>query len=159
MLITQSQLKSLLHYNQDTGLFTRLKGTRKLGWLNTRGYKSIGMFGREYKQHRLAWLYVYGYMPIEIDHINHNKEDNRIVNLRDVSHMENMRNSKRSKSNTSGVTGVNYDKESNKWRVRISIDGVRVNFGVFKNKEDAIMVRKEAERKYGYHKNHGELNE
>ena len=88
-----------------------------------------------------------------VDHIIHNDEekrglDNRKSNLRIVNPTQNAQNSKKSIRNTSGVKGVNWDKKRNKWRVRITIDGKRIELGWFDNKEDAIKVREETENKY-----------
>lgn len=88
-----------------------------------------------------------------VDHIIHNDEekrglDNRKSNLRIVNPTQNVQNSKKSIRNTSGVKGVNWDKKRNKWRVRITIDGKRIELGWFDNKEDAVKVREETENKY-----------
>ena len=87
-MITQSKLKELVNYDQDTGIFTWKKRTSNrikigdiIGNLHNCGYIEMGVNGKRYLAHRLAWLYVYGYMPKLIDHINTNKQDNRICNL------------------------------------------------------------------------------
>lgn len=108
-----------------------------------------------YLEHRLIWLWVHGYLPGEIDHINGNGHDNRLENLRDVSHKENCRNVKRSKANTSGTTGVGWLAENKKWRAVIWVDEKQINLGSFNCKDAAISARKKAEADYGFHKNHG----
>jgi len=104
----------------------------------------------------LAWLYVYGTMPKEqIDHINHVRDDNRIINLREVTHSENHKNRTKQSNNTSGVTGVHWLEEKERWQAYIKGDDKKIHLGTFKNKNDAISARKEAEIKYNYHSNHG----
>lgn len=84
-----------------------------------------------------------------VDHINtHHPEDNRKANLRIVTHSENSMNHKLSKRNTSGVTGVGWIRKIDLWRARITINGQEINLGLYKNKDDAIKARKEAEEKY-----------
>ena len=119
-MITQKELKDLLHYDPETGVFTWLKsgkGRKANGETRglTNGYFTIRINWRQYKAHRLAWLYVYGVWPKgQIDHINHNTTDNRIANLREVTNQENHRNMSLSKNNTSGVTGVYWGKQLEK---------------------------------------------
>ena len=110
--------------------------------------------------HRLIWCYYYGKWPesdLVIDHINGNFRDNRIVNLRLVTHTENNKNRSTPKDNTSGHLGIHRVKNRGKWQVQIGVNGKNVHVGYFKNKDDAIAARKEAEIKYGYHKNHGRI--
>jgi hypothetical protein len=92
MELTQRELKRHLHYNPATGVFTRRialsypsKVGEVAGTLLPIGYVSIRINGRRYYAHRLAWLYVYGEFPIEVDHRNENRRDNRISNLLSVS--------------------------------------------------------------------------
>ena len=162
-MITQERLKKLLHYDPETGLFTRLvrvcncvqvgdiTGTKATG-----NYLRMMIDGSPYMLHRLAWLYMYGAWPKdEIDHINHVRDDNRILNLRNVNSTENGRNQKLHITNTSGVCGVFLRKNTNIWYVQMRIGGKNVHIGNFKNFDDAVFARKEAEIKHGYHKNHG----
>lgn len=83
-----------------------------------------------------------------VDHVNHNKLDNRKINLRICSQGENTFNHKMYKTNTSGYPGVSWHKKANKWRVRIQIKGKEINLGLFEDLDEAIKVRKEAEIKY-----------
>ena len=84
-----------------------------------------------------------------IDHINSDhKEDNRKNNLRVTTQDKNVLNKKRQKNNKSGKTGVFFDKQNNKWRAYIKYQGKQYSLGTFINKEDAIKVRIEAEKKY-----------
>lgn len=84
----------------------------------------------------------------DVDHINHNKLDNRKCNLRIVFDYENMWNQKIAKNNTSGATGVYSIKNKNKWMSRIMVNGNEIYLGTFNTFEEALKVRKEAEEKY-----------
>lgn len=151
-LITQDRLKSLLTYDPDTGEFrwrTRRGGNAVSGSLagarNTEGYVHIQIEGKKYKAHRLAWLYVHGQHPDEIDHVNRIKDDNRIANLRSVTHAQNGQNQSKPKNNTSGHIGVDFHKRSNRWRARIKIGGKLRDIGYFDSKEAAAKARANAE--------------
>lgn len=111
---------------------------------------------RAHFAHRVAWAIHHGEWPKgEIDHINHNPADNRIENLRDVSHAENQRNLSMLRTNKSGVTGVLQTGPNNLWYARIKHAGKMLHLGAFERFEDAVAARKVAEAKYGYHPNHG----
>lgn len=110
--------------------------------------------------HRLLWCHYYGKWPesnLVIDHINGDNSDNTIDNLRLVTHTENNRNRSTPKDNTSGHVGLYWMNSKKKWLVQIGSNGKNVHVGYFKNKDAAIAARKEAEIKYGYHKNHGRI--
>ena len=92
---------------------------------------------------------------MEIDHINGIPSDNRISNLREVSHAQNMQNAKMRADNKSGVTGVSWCKQSEKWIAYICFLGEMETLGRFDVKMEAVRHRREAEERYGFHKNHG----
>jgi len=120
------------------------------------GYIHIRVDGKDLKSHRLAWMYMYGTFPdADIDHINGIKTDNRIINLRDVSRSENHKNKPIQRNNTTGCVGVSWNKDLNKWRVRIQTDGKSIHIGMYSDYNDAVASRKNAERISGFHKNHG----
>jgi len=162
-ILTQPYLKKILDYAPDTGVFVwKIAKSKNIrvgavaGCINSLGYRVIKIDRRTYLAHRLAWLYVYGEFPDnQIDHINQAKDDNRILNLRDVTVSENGKNAKMSKNNTSGINGVCWYKRRKKWRVRINVNGKLKHLGYYEDLKLAALVRKEAEIKYGYHKNHG----
>jgi hypothetical protein len=156
-------IKKYLRYDAETGkIFWKLnkggngKAGNEAGWMDKGGYFIIEINRKKYKAHRIAWLLTYGSWPEdEIDHINGNTKDNRLENLRDVSHRENLRNKKIYKNNTSGTIGVSFDKSKQGYQASIQINGKSKNLGVFKNKEEAIAARAAANIKYNFHENHG----
>jgi len=161
--ITQDYLKQLLAYDPGTGVFVR-KTTRAsnaqlgdvAGWVNERRYRLIKIDNITHRVHRLAWLYVYGKFPTnEIDHINHDRSDNRIANLREATSHENSLNKELQARNTSGVNGVTWRKMEKKWCAQIGVNGETLHLGRFINFDDAVVARKAADKKYGYHENHG----
>lgn len=123
--LTSERLKELLWYSPETGSFTWLvtrPGTAKKGTIagrvNNKGYRHISVDGKRYAAHRLAWFYVYGKWPAyQIDHINRDKDDNSISNLRDVDQSTNLANTGPQKNNTSGVKFVH--KSGKRWIVSI----------------------------------------
>jgi len=141
-------LKTHLHYDPNTGLFTwlqptsnRVKAGAQAGKLRKDGYVSIGLNGRQILAHRLAWLYTHGNWPAkEIDHINRNRQDNRIDNLRDVTRSENALNIGPHADGSSGSRGVSWDKIRKGWRVQLRIKGKQTYVGVFKNIDEAILA-------------------
>lgn len=108
-------------------------------------------------QHRIAWYLVHGYWPKEVDHINHKRTDNRLCNLREVSHTTNMRNKSLDRRNRSGISGVLFNESTELWSVLISGDKYRHEVGPFDDFFEACCVRKSAEHQIGYHENHGRV--
>jgi hypothetical protein len=120
------------------------------------GYLRVRLFGRSYPAHRVIWALHYGKWPEgQIDHINGDPADNRIENLRDVSHAENGRNQRLHRTNTSGFAGVNWRARSRRWLASITVNGRRKHIGCFAALADAVAARKAAEAALGYHPNHG----
>ncbi|WP_158235398.1 HNH endonuclease [Caulobacter sp. FWC2] len=112
--------------------------------------------GRDYRAHRIIWLIQTGEWPAnDIDHINGARDDNRWVNLRDVSGFENHRNKIISPRNTSGVNGIHYEKARKKWQVRIKSEGRSIALGRFDTLEEAIAARAAADAKHGFSPRHG----
>lgn len=142
--LTQSRLRELLDYNRDTGVFTWLQYRSQLaragsaaGRVNmTTGYVEIQIDGTRYKAHRLAWLYCHGVMPDkQIDHINSNRTDNRITNLRVATRSQNQQNTGLTKANKSGRKGVYF--RDGKWLAQAQINGKKYHLGRHKTIDEA----------------------
>jgi hypothetical protein len=156
MTLTAEQLKATLDYDAGTGVFLwKIRPSRAVkagdvaGCTEKRiGYITIGIAGRIYKAHRLAWLYTHGEWPRGlIDHINGNKADNRICNLRNVFADGNSQNVRKPNvRNKSGFMGVIWFQ--NKWRASMSVNGKSKWLGDYSTPEEAHQVYLEAKRKY-----------
>lgn len=160
-MIAQAELKELFNYDADIGVFTnkidrgRVKAGDVSGTLNT-GYIRIRIYVDRYLAHRLAWLWVYGEFPSgDLDHINHDRLDNRIKNLRLADKVINGKNMSLGKRNSSGIMGVSWNNKEKRWKAQISINKKRVYLGGFDDFFECACVRKSAENKYDYHENHG----
>jgi len=117
-------------------------------------YRHVRVNGKLYRAHRLIWLLVHKVWPEnQIDHIDGNSLNNRLENLRDVTHAENGRNQKKRKTNTSGHTGVGRFRD--KWKAQIAVSGRVIYLGLFTDLDEAVTARKAAEVKYNFHANHG----
>lgn len=145
MELTQELLKSLLHYDPETGVFTWIKarkGTRVgriADHVSNRGYVEIRVRRRLYKAQRLAFLYMTGKWPAgEMDHRNEIKTDNRWRNLRDGTHQDNCQNQRKpTRASSTGIRGVMWYKQTQRWHVQIHVDGRKIHLGYFTNQEDA----------------------
>lgn len=123
---------------------------------NDFGHAVTSVQGIRYKAHRVIWAMVYDKWPKgEIDHINGVADDNRLCNLRDVSHKGNLRNQKLRSSNTSGVNGVSWAKREGKWKAHVTVDGKTRYLGMHDSIEAAASARAKADSLYGFHENHG----
>ena len=143
-MITQTTLKENLFYNEDNGLFywaihrRRVKQGSVAGTVRKDGYIQIKVAGHFFLAHRLAWLYVHGEFPsLMIDHINQDKKDNRILNLRIANKSQNAQNTLPPRTNTSGYKGVSWNRHVNKWRASIKLNQVSKHLGFFDCKEMA----------------------
>ena len=155
ILLDQNYLRKILDYDPNTGQFTRLvrKGGAKIGnkaGILSHGYLRIKINKKRYAAHRLAWLYVYGVWPTNhIDHIDGDKINNRINNLRDVNHATNMQNQHSAQSgNKSGFLGVSKNSSSNNFSARINVNGKRIQIGTYPTPEDAYSAYLSAKLKY-----------
>ena len=160
-MITQERLKELLIYDLNTGEFTRRVYVRghKVGeqvGFDWNGYRGIKVDGKGYQAHRLAWLYVYGEHPKQqIDHINRDKTDNRITNLRDVSGSQNRENQLSPyKNNKLGVQGVSKWKQ--KYKAQIQVAGVVTYLGLHETIEEAHQAYINAKNKYHIQEHHND---
>lgn len=128
-------------------------GYEALSGVSNNGYKSGSLSGVKLLAHRVCWAIFYGEWPDgEIDHIDGNRLNNKISNLRCVSRSENAKNL----SVKSGeLRGVYWYPQTSRWVAKIQSEGIQYHLGYFRNKQDAIKARRDAEDKYGFHKNHG----
>ena len=144
MKLTADRLRELLHYDSETGNFTRLvarKGHAKgeIAGCAVGRYTVIHLDGVDHYAHRLAWLYVTCEWPEEtIDHIDRDTHNNRWANLREASVADQRQNSRLSRRNTSGHKGVSWDSRRRKWVASIGRDGRRHYIGRFERLEDAV---------------------
>lgn len=158
--VDQDRLKTVVNYDPETGVFTWKIATSNrnpvgspAGTTTNAGYRSMTIDGKRYLAHRLAWLYVYGEWPTsDLDHINLDRTDNRIANLREASRGQNMANGNLRKDNTSGCKGVYWNKQSSKWRVTIQKNGRMIQIGMFASYDDAVRAATKARQEI-----HGEF--
>ena len=116
---------------------------------NGEGYRCGAIMGESLKAHWVVWALHYGaWCPKQIDHIDGDKSNNAIGNLRMASHSENQRNKGKNKNNSSGFKGVSWREDRQKWYASIGVDGKQKNLGYFDNKEDAAIARDVASKKY-----------
>lgn len=180
-LPSQETLKELLDYNPDTGIFTwkyrdekyfqngkyssdrlaktwNAKNAGKTAFtsVSVRGYLQARILGKAYIAHRVAWKWLYDEEPEAIDHQNHDRTDNREINLRAASYALNNKNRGLGTNNTSGYTGVHWCKQRNIWKAKLKINKHVIHLGSFKTIEEAVKARKQADVKYGFHENHGD---
>ena len=156
--ITYEQVRKLFRYDSNSGeLFwekrtsSMCKMNKPAGNIGSHGYRTIMVKYINYLSHRLVWLYHYGYFPEnEIDHIDQNKLNNHINNLREVSSTCNSRNCGNRKDNISGVKGVVPYKSRSKWRAHITVSGKMITLGYFVKFVDAVMARYEKEKELNW---------
>lgn len=179
-IITPELCRQLLRYEPETGkLFWRKRtaamllrhGIRDSGFIRQwhgrfagkealaslhDGYRVGRIFNTMMRAHRVIWAIIHGEWPTDdIDHINGDRSDNRISNLRAVVRRTNCRNVSLRSNNTSGCVGVSWSKSKNRWAAQIGVEGRVIPLGRFKIYEDAVTARKAAERRFGFHPNHG----
>lgn len=121
------------------------------------GYMCGRFNGIHYLAHRIIWKISTGRDPLHIDHINGDRADNRLINLRSIHPSENAKNLAVSSRNTSGVMGVFWHRTNKRWNANINNGKKLVHLGTFGSKEEAVEARTKASVKYGYHANHGRL--
>lgn len=144
-------LNSILSYC-DGMLYAKVtRGNVKAGKLlgnDHGGYKRLCILGAHYLVHRIIWKMHHGYDAINIDHINNNRSDNRIENLKEITHKDNARKQIMPINNSSGFIGVSLVKASNKYRSMIGVDGNDIVIGTFSDINEAATAYNDAARKY-----------
>lgn len=153
--LSQSQLQDLFAYDSTTGALTyktspakKIKINDKVGSLNGCKYLQVCINKKYYLVDRIIWLHQKNYIPTTLTHINKNKLDNRIENLKEVKRSTNNPNRAINSNNSSGYRGISYHKQTNKWRVVISINKKKIYLGGFVDINDAITAREKAEEFY-----------
>jgi len=150
-MLTQEYLHQVFDYI-DGHFYRKIKTSSfaKLGKINrqgNRGYVIVSVCGRQYLAHRLAWLYVYGFMPSMIDHIDGDKTNNKIENLRSCNYSTNAMNSGVKKRNKLGVKGV-FASKNGKYVAQICVNYKRIHLGTFETVDDASKAYAVASRHY-----------
>ena len=164
--VTPEMLRAVLSYNPASGELTwlprsnaqwsgRWAGKPALTCVGVHGYRHGAVFGIGFLAHRVAWALAHGEWPNFIDHINGDRADNRLSNIRNVRWLENGRNYAISKANKSGHTGVSIHQPTQKWRASIAVLGKHIFLGSFPTEEQAVAARKAADAEHGFHANHG----
>ena len=146
--LTAERARELLDYDPDTGVLTWKVGRRGparagavSGYLGGNGYLRTRVDGRMYRNHRVAWLIATGSWPADqIDHINGDRTDNRLANLREATARQNAHNTGLPVNNTSGFKGVHWHNHKGKWRAQVSHDGRLIYIGYFDTPEQASVA-------------------
>lgn len=157
--LTIARLRELLDYDPSTGVFMwkehsrggRAMPLKEVGGISAQGYRSTSIDGRRYQVHRLVWFWHHGYFPENnIDHIDRDKLNNRIENLREASKVCNARNCGNHSHNTSGVKGVSSCSKTARhgkpWKATIAINKKQRHLGVFADITEAVAHRLAAEQ-------------
>lgn len=152
-MITAEELRELVHYDQDSGVFTRLKRTSNstnigdiVGNVNAGGYIEMRVGGKRSYGHRLAFLWMTGEMPKIVDHINGVRTDNRWVNLRAADDTLNAENKRNRPIGSNPLLGVSWHKGARKWTCAIKVRGEYVYLGLFVDPEEAHRAYLKAKR-------------
>lgn len=158
-MIALGRLTEILNYDPETGEFhwkVARGGFQKgsiAGSIDSKGYVTIKICGKDYKAHRLAWIFVYGEWPSKpLDHIDMNRGNNGIRNLREATQFENFQNRKAYRSSKTGVKGVCLHKSTGKFCAQIRANGKRFYIGLFETLEAADRAVRAAREKL-----HGEF--
>jgi hypothetical protein len=163
--ISHEKLLELLDYDAETGELVRRCNVRGLGpnriggrprFEGPNGYAAIGADSLKYLYHRLVWFWHHNEWPEVIDHVDGDKQNNRIENLRACTQSQNLCNAQIPSDNKSGFKGVSWSSSANKWRARCGLHKVQHNLGVFDTREEAAeAVRAFRSGLHGAYTNHG----
>jgi HNH endonuclease len=157
---SQEYLHSKFEY-KDGQLYWKVatRGNRigdKAGCSHGDGYVSVGVDGKKLMAHRIIFCMQHGYMPELVDHINGDRKNNRIENLRAATKRQNAQNTKLRGNSSTGLKNVRWHKLEKKWQVSLRIEGKETHFGYYDDVELADLVATEARDKYfGKFANHG----
>lgn len=159
-IVDQAQLKRLVTYDMETGIFRSNRTGRVIGYRFSNGWRNtyirMQFGGKCYFAHRLAWLYVTGaWPPGDIDHIDHDGLNNAFSNLRPVTNEVNQKNATISTRNKTGIPGVCWVSKTERWHAWISRKKNQLHLGAFVDFFEACCARKSAELTNSYHPNYG----
>lgn len=150
-MLTPEVLRAHLSYDPDTGALEHRNthASKPRTEKRQRDRKTVKVLGKTISAHRAAWAVHYGAFPQgEIDHINGDEADNRIVNMRDASKSINQQNKRRPRvDNKTGLLGVSWHERGKKWRAQITVRGTRIYLGLFSTPEAAHEAYLAAKRK------------
>lgn len=162
---SQEELRRSFYYNKGDLFFYPFQGTRnrwsrlsnrKLGHKNKDGYIVCMWKNKTMYLHRMIFMYHRGYLPEQIDHIDGNKSNNKIDNLRAADNSLNMHNTTKRTDNTSGVKGVWFSNRYNKWIAEFQFRNKKIHVGTFIDKKEAeIMIQQARQAVVGEFTNHG----
>lgn len=157
MLLTQAELHSLFEY-RDGFLFWKCRQALCIqvgdiaGTKNVDGYWRVMINRKQHSIHRIIFLMHNGYLPRVVDHIDRNRSNNKIENLREATPSQNQHNRAKSKNNTSGYKGVSFNKPYGKWQAAIKVNWKAYNIGYFDTAEAASIAYADAAKRL-----HGEF--
>lgn len=164
--VSVDELRKHLSYNPETGVITRIRKPRNTRWKagettgspNNHGYIKVGVLRHKFTAHRLAFALHYGRWPNgQIDHIDHDRANNKITNLREVTEMQNHQNAAKRSDNTSGYKGVSrVNRKIKTWQASIKSGGKQKFLGTFLTAEEAACAYDSAAREL--HGEHACLN-
>ena len=146
MTLDQATIREVLE-DRDGVLYWRKTG-EKAGTLHHTGYTQISLGRKLYNAHRLMFMLHHGWVPKVIDHVDGNRSNNKIDNLRAATWRQNLHNMKLRPNSKSGCKNVSWSAGRKKWVVQISIEGRQTNLGRFDDLELADLVATEARDKY-----------
>lgn len=145
--LTQARLKEVLHYDPETGVFTRLT-TGLVAGSRTGRYCYISVDGYLYLAHRLVWLYLFNRWPTaDVDHIDGDGRNNRRGNLREATHAQNQQNQRRGQGKA-GLLGVTYDASTQRYMARLTVGGKTHHLGRHGTPEEAHAAYVKAKREH-----------
>jgi len=145
LLNTIKEMEENHNIDTEKGIITRKKDGKIIGHKNKKGYIEFGFNYARYQAHRVILTKYLGReikQDFHCDHINHNPNDNRISNLRELNHQENNQHKQLSSKNTSGYKGVGWDKYSKKWKAQIKLNNKSMHLGNFDTPEEGYEAYK-----------------
>ena len=157
-MLTQKRVKELFDYNEETGILIRKTGFYKakkgdifIKSYSSHGYAECSIDGESYLIHRIIWLWCNGYLPEGfVDHIDRNKLNNKLINLREASRVCNAQNSGNPKNNKSGVKGIYWCNTSSRWKAQIGINNRLKHIITSDNFDEAVCARLAVEQCIGW---------